>query len=317
MIKQDFQSAAAAPYAFDFAHEVAEFYAAHPAQKNKIIFVDAASNPGHVIGADDPAAVEARLTINPDYAANNKLAHETGSRADLYADLGYGCVMFNTTLPQQQGMLGAAAGRAVSDAFIFDHETAHLLCKEGLGNVNMGECVADAYATIRHLQRFGVGSPAIHRLVQRRAMETILGHNGSHFTAPVVERILSDRSRMDFAALTPEQTMDIAHQYARAAIMEGGMINRLISHSRQSGFGMAEALRGDFSGLEGFGAMLLGANNPDDFKWGAIAFRGLMSGDWAFDGKKLPKPGPQYNRLAEALEDRSRRFGLPLAVPRP
>lgn len=318
MATNDFNSAAVRPneYVFDLEKEVAAFYRAYPDQASKIYFIDSSGAPGMLYrgGLPDEDETAERLGHNGGLALNDALAHKEGSRSDLYESEGYGCVHMNTTLPSQQYLLGHAAGKAVSDVFIFDHEIGHLLCKDGLGSLNMGECVADAYATIRHIQRFGAGSSALQRLQERRAMEMIFGRDGSHFTAPVVERIVADSAHFDFAALSPQETAGLAQQYAAANIMEPGLINYLIGDFKRMNFGMAEIMRGDFRPLLELGEVVLRTSQPAEFKWGAAAIKGLFSGDFSFDGVRLPTPGHELDSLLKGLVVGGRRFGA--AAPR-
>lgn len=102
-----------------------------------------------------------------------------------------------------------------------DHELAHCVIKEAgvetddLVKKNLRECIADAYAMIRHYQRFGSRSnyvdPVTHPI--SRAYECIFigGGSGDHYTSPVLEEVMRMRAQgFDFKSLSPSETAELA-----------------------------------------------------------------------------------------------------------
>jgi len=301
----------AQPYIFDFAREVSAFYRDHPDQKRKIYFIDAATMPGSVCRGDetDEDEVEVLLRSNAGVFESNKQAYEGSSRSDFYLHQGYGTICLNLTRNSQRNLLGYEAGTDVSDVFVFDHEIGHLLCKNGLAKTNLRECVADAYATIRHIQRFGQDSAAIRRLVDKRAVELVFGDGVEHFTAPVVEKILADSAKMDFSKLTPTETVALAERYAIENPVDPDMTRRIAQDFKTLESGFPRLLKGDFTVIRLLDELVRNSNDPHFFKWGAVAVRALLEGDVNVNGERPPRPqGPEWTELRARLDDRASRF---------
>jgi hypothetical protein len=105
--------------------------------------------------------------------------------------------------------------------FTMDHELAHLGVKDGMsGNsfedVVLAECVADAYALIRHFQRFGDDSVPRHQYVDpfSRLMAMVMGQDLSHFTTFVLDEIIKRKDEIDFSKLDEKQTENLAWRFA-------------------------------------------------------------------------------------------------------
>jgi hypothetical protein len=101
----------------------------------------------------------------------------------------------------------------IDDAGSFDHETGHILASDMKGV--LGENLADSYAMLRHLQRFGADSKEADYCGFRRAVDFIMTGIDSHVTTFSVDKILIDSKAADFISLSPRQTLDIAKDYAR------------------------------------------------------------------------------------------------------
>jgi hypothetical protein len=103
---------------------------------------------------------------------------------------------------------------AMSAAQIFDHELGHLVTKEGFKPHKLkGEVSADAFAAIRHFQRFGAADDDLAAASAYRAVAFFCGDPG-HVTTPVVDRIRLDAKSFDFASLSPADTVVAAETYA-------------------------------------------------------------------------------------------------------
>ncbi len=318
MATQPFNAAATVlqPYVFDLDREVAEFYRDHPEQKNRIFYIDGSTLPGALYRGDekDEDDVTEILGSNPALLLNNKTAFESGSRSDLYPKQGYGTVLLNLSKKNQQNLLGYTAPAGQSEAFVFDHETGHLLCEKGLDdNTNLGECVADAYAVLRHIQRFGKDSTAIRTLVGKRAVEMMLGGCGDHFTSPVVEKIIADSQKTDFSAMTPAETVERAQRYAEDNAVETNLLRRMISDFGILNCGAADlVMKGDPGVIRYMADFALHPTVPEEAKWAAIAVRTLLDGDVGIDGVRLQKPvGEEWTKLRQAIDARTTKSSQP------
>jgi hypothetical protein len=304
---------AAQSYTFDLDREVAAFYRDHPEQKRRIFYIDASTMPGTLYRGkeDDIDEVAALLADNADLAAFNKIAFERGSRADRYYALEYGTVLLNLSLPAQQNLLGVTLGNEISAAYIFDHETDHLNGEDGLSKrENRNECEADAYAMLRHIQRFGRDSPALEKLMQRRALEMIAALDGSHFTAPVLEKIIADNKTTDFTRLTPEETVALAGRYARENAENPLFVSYMLDSFRALRLDMSRVLDGDTQPLRELASFAMRTTVPEELKWSTAAVHALLDGDLAFDGRRLPAPAGNWQGLRRDLDGRAARLGL-------
>ena len=316
MISNTFNTAAnlPQPYAFDFEREVAAFYRDHPEQKRKIFFIEASTMPGAICRGDetDEDDIIALIGSNVGVMESNKLAYDSGSRSDFYTKQGYGTICLNLSRKSQQNFLGYDAPASQSEVFIFDHETAHLLCENGLGEINQSERTADAYAVMRHIQRFGKDSPAIRRLIDKRAVELVFGDGIGHFTAPLVEKIIADSQTTDFSALAPAETAALATRYAAENPADAAMIRRMAQEFRVLQPGLERFIKGDLSTIRLLSEMVMATTDRNLFKWGAVAVRALLDGDVNICGERPPKPeGPEWTRRRDDIDARTVKFDLP------
>ncbi len=101
-----------------------------------------------------------------------------------------------------------------SSMFLFDHEVGHAtMYHEYRGHVS--ECIADSYAYLRHIQRFGHSDDFFDYRRSREAMALIKG-DAEHYTVSVADKIDLLRHEVDIAALTPEQTVELARRIGAA-----------------------------------------------------------------------------------------------------
>ncbi len=108
--------------------------------------------------------------------------------------------------------------------FVLDHELAHCSIKDGFAratssrdySILLAESVADAYALIRHYQRFGVDNDSKDKYVSPggRADNFILGGDSMHFTSFILDAIAKRKHVIDFDKLDAKQTADLARRFA-------------------------------------------------------------------------------------------------------
>lgn len=107
---------------------------------------------------------------------------------------------------------------------VLDHELGHLALRDGLPSPQeerdpyskiAAECIADAYALIRHYQRFGANSTYTDKIEggDNRLIRLTSGHP-DHFTTFVTDEIRRRRHEIDFKALTPADTANLARRFA-------------------------------------------------------------------------------------------------------
>lgn len=307
---------AAERYIFDYDREVAAFYGDHPALRKKLYFLDAGASAVYRGDTGDEDEAAALLGQNAHLGGVVAETRKTGiGGAVRYAAEGYDCVILKTPRGRAGvNPLGHAAPDGAVDAFSFDHEIGHLVCPGGYAEATelMKECIADSYATLRHIQRFGADSAPIRNLPAMRAVEMVFGGECGHFTLPVVEKILADAKTMDFEKLSPQETVALAVTYA-AANAEKPM---LVSFMADAFYALRLTVKGlsdgDFTPVRALGDFLLQTRMPEQYKWGAAIFNAVLDGNIGIEGKRLPKPeGAAWEKLRKAIAVRADSFGKP------
>lgn len=135
--------------------------------------------------------------------------------------------------------------RGFRDFFVLNHEAGHLLLPydsgDGLQPYPFTECLADAFATIRAVQKFGADTAIYDRLGAMRSVGFMLSGNVRHLTTTVTSRIMEDAQRRDFSLLDPDKTMRASKKYALAFTPRPGDLAR----AEQSYSAIADYMRGN------------------------------------------------------------------------
>lgn len=98
--------------------------------------------------------------------------------------------------------------------YVLDHEIGHHVVKNGLGSgFHLGESAADAFATLRHIQRFGRETDFFK--FSAKATSIVLGTSPIHYTSNVFERVRQMSEEMDIASLSLAETAELAAQVAQ------------------------------------------------------------------------------------------------------
>ena len=201
--------------------------------------------------------------------------------------------------PDRHPLYGTARG-AVDDAATFDHETGHALTPELHGNP--AENVADAYASLKHLQRSGGEADSLDYCSWKRALVFVTTGIPTHLTTFTVDKILCDRKTADFMSLTPAETAAIAIEYAK--------------HNAPSKKELS-ALAKDFKPLKNLPLKdafrklaqitFAAEDDSDTFYLGARVLQGaLQKGGTVYDGQEINLDGPSWDRMRRQLDKRLR-----------
>ncbi|MBU6475204.1 MAG: hypothetical protein KGL10_06610 [Alphaproteobacteria bacterium] len=201
--------------------------------------------------------------------------------------------------------------------YVMDHELAHTAIKDGFSkdvksaydyNILLGESVADAYAQIRHYQRFGVDDYANNKYVSPagRAENFILGGDSVHFTSFVLDAINKLKHEIDFDSLTPQQTADLARRFA----LEYMPPKRVVQDLSWSFAPVRNAFRRNpADGIKALADKTLDPNaDYYTFKFGSMWLRGLLEMDAFPDGRPINLPKPYLDDLSSKLKDREEKF---------
>lgn len=97
--------------------------------------------------------------------------------------------------------------------FIFDHEIGHFVVKNGYTrNHHLNECAADAFAALRHIQRFGLKTELFS--YYNRAHGMVIGGSPIHYTDMAVQRVRQLSMEMDVRRLSLCETAALAEKIA-------------------------------------------------------------------------------------------------------
>lgn len=195
------------------------------------------------------------------------------------------------------------AHRAAMLFFEFDHELGHMLTRAGrdlAGGTNpRAECAADAYATLRAIQRFGADAPHLRAMAAYRARALITCNAKDHVTTPLIDAILCDAARVDFSKLTPAETVMAANEY----------VTRYASDKPAIAFTLRQ-FRGcpkfdtDRVQLIRLAQLVLATKHAFAFKIGARAVMDAVARD------ACPLPAESRRHIALELQSRALALGL-------
>lgn len=212
---------------------------------------------------------------------------------------------------------------------ILDHELSHIAirnagydqAKDSLHKQMLGESIADAYALIRHYQRFGTYD-AYSDLVSTPVYRTLrmLDDDAAHFTAFVIEEISKRRHDIDFNSLTAQQTADLAWRFAVKYTPPEPVI-AVIKHAFEP-YRKAEGRWEDI--VRVLAELTL---SPETgyyaFRTGSILLHTFLKAEKTVGGKTTRLEGPYWDDVREKLKTRQAEmdaldvmFNLPLA-PKP
>lgn len=268
---------------FDYMTAVAEIYGMFPKARDLVHFYDLTAR--RFIEPDTAGAAEVRRYMQDVGDRMRFMKHAEEYRAEGNSAVIYGlprgrCVML-TTSDRGISLLGKDIPAAQNVYFVLDHELGHVLAEHGgRGSFSrtMHECVADSFAALRHMQRFGTSSPAVDALLLHRAQRLVSLHgprHAEHFTSFTLEKVLEIKEQVDVARLTPQQTLDLA---TRIAVTQTP--NDLVVEKTAAAFkSFQDALeKGEQTALNKLAYTVLNTRDYGVFKWGAPVLRGYMTG---------------------------------------
>ena len=212
-------------YRFDLAVEARNILRDYPQLDGHTVFVSADA-PADIVGSmrDLPQSYR---KIMPGHVANyieRALNKKTSMAYAEQVQDGMTGTSFPVNvvvlLPTPPKDIAEAHERDFRDHFILNHEAGHLLLpytpESRLPRYPYSECLADAFATIRSMQKFGADDAIHNKLSATRALGFMLSGNSNHLTTTVTDRILDEAKRQDFSALGFDETLTAAHLYAKA-----------------------------------------------------------------------------------------------------
>lgn len=289
---------------FDFPGAVAELYDTYPQLRDKTFFVNVGDftlvHPGiHTLGYN----IRSRQKL---VDTNEKFKKLRNSCCYTYDDKRF---VFLYAENDRTSILGGRASSLHQNHFTLDHEAAHAVIPSahynGVDTINFAETVADAFAVIRHYQKFGLQSTALDDLPRQRALYAFFRPETNaplgHFTANVVEKIIQMREGLNIPNLSPDETIKLALHFAQTFRIAPGVLQewnqttfeKTITKFRQPD---DDSARSD-EGLRLLADAVLNTTSPLIAKWGYRVLDGLLNGEIT----KVPRKGmPEF--IIPALE---------------
>lgn len=215
---------------FDFNEAVQSTLRDHPALADKVVFVDVGDN---LNTQGTPTAIRRSGHLGPSrrMAEHLEIVRRIGSSLSFSPDTyGIGALLFHSG---NNHAIFSKNDPDVARFASFDHELGHLLTRSGFHYdpaQPLAENAADAYAVLRHIQRFGNDTPIPAHASTRRAQEFIFSGAGFYLTSMTIDKIADDARGENFDKLTPQQTVERAEAYAREMAPTGKTIDDLLDY---------------------------------------------------------------------------------------
>ena len=265
---------------------VAEFYAALPRALEKVFIIDA---QGQSVIHPDPKIRKnvAELFTHEQAPYNeriNRALEETREAKDFCCAPGSyeglkAAFVFMSVDEKNKPFLGPNAPYIQELRFSFDHETAHGAIPDGLfGYKLIPESIADAHGIINHYRHYGTETDVEQHLMMRRTQDMIFKGSVNWFTAPIIEEIIKHKDNYDFTQLSTEESMQLAHRFARLHTRERTMYERLekdyapLTNLPNRRNAEPEELYRPLADI------VLATSWPETFRWGAAVLSAAIEG---------------------------------------
>jgi len=306
---QNTQNGETAP--FDFEAEVAQAWRDFPETKGKILFFRADDNGAELVF---PAGFEGRDVAEAcaewvDAPARARSAFARWGVKNSFCQPWSGTrLVFLIEDKHPYDKLRHDAPVAMETTFVFDHEFAHASIAEAgyaLSDKTRAESIADAYATIRHFQRYGADSPYIDAVPANRAFDLVFReswYGTSHFTSPSVAALLAQRHKVDWNALSPEETAEFAIQTVLENELPYAQMKQLREAFKPFEKKEKALQEGDAAPLRALAELVLHTSVNDVIRYGGAAVQLTLTRDAAL----LPE-GENWKALRRKLARRQRR----------
>lgn len=198
--------------------------------------------------------------------------------------------------------------RAIDDIGTFDHETGHALHPNC--NTLDGENTADAYAILRHLQRYHGQKTDIDYAAWKRAVVFMQSGIATHLTTFTIDKILIDSQTADFNSLTPKETAAVARDYARKHTPRAQRLKKLSNDFKP----LAGKPLDDKTLRQLADITLKAAPTSDTFYIGHRILAPIADGTpIQMDGKTIALKGTYWEKVNAALEKKAQ--SLPARHP--
>ncbi|MDF3023558.1 MAG: hypothetical protein K0R10_919 [Alphaproteobacteria bacterium] len=110
--------------------------------------------------------------------------------------------------------------------YVLDHEIGHHVVKNGRGHgPHLAEAAADAYASLRHIQRYGQATEFFDYL--NKASMVVLGQSRIHYTRDTMMRVKEFAWEQDISQLSLQETARLAERIAQECHLEQRKLDKI------------------------------------------------------------------------------------------
>jgi hypothetical protein len=208
-----------------------EAQAAFPQElKNLVILLT--SSPDDPLAYAAPA-VEDHLKKNPaaiKAAAEERAKHLRDRGSAGVANSSYNLAGITVNLIAFDTDLARSFGRFTEEMCLIktlDHELYHLIDTSYKLFQHERESAADAYAMLRHIQRFGKIADYEGDMAKRRARQIILRSDPDHYTSDSLERAIQISEERDISGLSLQKTVALAEEIAHECHLDNKKLEKL------------------------------------------------------------------------------------------
>jgi|GEM_PF-1246489 len=291
---------------FDYDAAVLEIFEMYPEAKEHLHFYDLGRQ--RFVPADADGVRTAQEWLEDSTQARERFysyaAHYTAEgNSAVVPGLARGSIIMLNTSKNAINLMGPSVPLLHNVYFILDHELGHAVAENGHRNHNsqtMHECVADNFAALRHIQRFGPDTTSLEKLMLRRAQRlvSLQGYrHAEHFTGFTLEKLLEIKDKVDIQRLTTEQTKALATRMALAHSPNDMYVQKIAQAFKPFQHMLEQGTTGDLP-LRKLAQIVLTTKDYEIFKWGAPVLRGYMDGelgDMTNGTKKIPVPQTDFS----------------------
>lgn len=97
-------------------------------------------------------------------------------------------------------------------SYVLEHEIGHRVVPQGFASGHIGECAADAYACLRHIQIYGSKTDFFKQI--KKASTIVLGNSPIHYTQSIFDAVSQLAEQTDVSKLTLKETAELADTIA-------------------------------------------------------------------------------------------------------
>lgn len=283
---------------FDFRGAVNEAYAMFPDIAGKIFFLDGRKN---TIYHPNPRMTEWAVGMaNANAAISSHIVKHGKDRMSVAVRTGGLCYI----LLYPDNPLDALYGLEMPDnqrhLFTFDHELGHAIAKPG------DERAADAYAALRHIQRFGQDTTFIRRIALGRAQAAVSNpddfQSANHYTVPVLYAVIRAAARQDVTKLSPAETVKLAEKIVQQVNMKP--VSKLHADFKKAFAGYSMPGVTPETRVRSLAKTVMDTNDGNVYTSGGLMLQALLKGQLVHrsnDNKPVYLRGPEWDRLRGAF----------------